>query len=243
MTACFALGLPLSRISAKYRRGLDFHQWHAAIHDTAETTPLKDFVAQVGRGSTDRNTPLAPAMSSAPYIASGFFDVANTADWFAVHGGMLCDWSSQFCQRLDFEPFKFIVDNAPVLGTQHVALPVSSPHINAPPFRALVARDIFMLPAHLASRPSTQYAPAEADSPNDRMALLWDAIKNVFPNAQITSESHVDPEEGWERLELLVRTQVANFDERFDREQHFYAAVRQDKSLVDALRKVSVVFE
>jgi len=88
------------------------------------------------------------------------------------------------------------------------------------------------------SFPTIQWSPLR-----DSGSILRGVLRDFFPDAQFTDSIDVDPEEGWERPVLVVHTGIDDFDDQFEREQSFYAAVRADKALMRELQQTSVLFE
>ena len=90
--------------------------------------------------------------------------------------------------------------------------------------------------------PMTQ-ATAERDSLTHQKAVaLVNAVLKVFSGASIKMEVRTDPDEGWSRTVLFVRTGIHDFDLRMDAEDQFYALVDLDENLRDALHSTVISF-
>lgn len=86
-------------------------------------------------------------------------------------------------------------------------------------------------PMHVAARvPSNQ-------------AMLAAAALRTFPLAKFAMLEEADPEEGWKRNVLYVRTGIDDVDARMKLEDQFYADITGHETTTAALRAVTVVFE
>jgi len=73
--------------------------------------------------------------------------------------------------------------------------------------------------------------------------LLIGALRRAFPNATFATSQEIDPEEGWTRPYLRVRTGIDDIDTRMALEERFYADTQRHESLTAALRAITVIFE
>lgn len=99
--------------------------------------------------------------------------------------------------------------------------------------------------------PALLYEPSQWTNPSagidekfgSQCALLMSAIRRRFANATFQTSQSVDPEEGWERHVLEVKTGEADIERRMDIEDLFYEDVAKSDSLRAAIRQITIAFE
>jgi hypothetical protein len=63
-------------------------------------------------------------------------------------------------------------------------------------------------------------------------------IRDMYGNVKISLHTHIDPEEGWERLVLTIFSGINDPDELTQREDALFNRLAQDDALSDGLEYV-----
>jgi hypothetical protein len=107
-----------------------------------------------------------------------------------------------------------------------------------------VTGDLTAIPGLLShSGPVAETAMHVVGRVPSNQAMLEAAALRAFPLAKFAMFEEADPEEGWKRDVLYVRTGIDDVDARMALEDQFYADITGHETTTAALRAVTVVFE
>lgn len=126
-------------------------------------------------------------------------------------------------------------------------------------FNAWFARPSTSIPdyLHLPERPQAFTTQIIASSTTDcdiddssasmygthiNAADLIQTLHKVFTKYVLSSESYIDPEEGWKKTVLVVQTGIDDLNKRLTLEDQFYSIVDSKIQLRNALQQIIVSF-
>lgn len=85
--------------------------------------------------------------------------------------------------------------------------------------------------------------PSDSIADSSHRAMLEAAALRAFPRATFEKSDETDPDEGWTRPVLFVRTGIENIEDRMAQEEAFYADITTHETTTEALKAITVVFE